>query len=270
MEITIERDVRFGTGGGRDLHCNIHRPADQLGKDAALVFFHGGGFVAGNKNSIDARVGVFAELGYVCIAAEYRLATEAKWPAQINDAKACIRWTRANAGALGIDPDRIGVVGFSAGGLLSLVAAGAPDNAELEGEGGNESVSSKVATCFAYYPAVNLSTQHPLTPEADPEADIAAFRTQSSPHTYVSAAWPPTVLFHGTEDITIPLESSADFFNELRAAGVAAELHAIQGVPHAFDRHVELGQACAMLGDLFLDRHVITPRTYPPFQSGER
>jgi acetyl esterase/lipase len=266
MEVTIERDVRYGTGGEHDLHCNIHRPADQLGKDPAIVFFHGGGFVAGNKDSIDARVGVFAQLGYVCIAAEYRLATEAKWPAQINDAKACIRWTRANAGALDIDPDRIAVVGFSAGGLLSLVAAGTPDNADLEGDGGNAGVSSRVAACFAYYPAINLAPQHPLTPEMDPEA----FRAQSSPHSHVSAAWPPTVLFHGTEDVTIPLESSTNFFNELRAAGVPTEFHAIQGVPHAFDRHPELGEACAMFGDLFLDRHVITPRTYPPFQSSER
>jgi acetyl esterase/lipase len=266
MEITIERDIVYGTGGGRDLHCNVHRPADQLGKRAALVFFHGGGFVAGNKDSIDARVGVFAELGYICVAAEYRLATEAKWPAQINDAKACIRWTRANADSLGVDPDHIGVVGFSAGGLLSLVTAGAPDNAALEGDGGNPGVSSKVAACLSYYPAINLAANHPMTPENNPEP----FRTQSNPRTYVSGDWPPTVLFHGTEDITIPLESSADFFNDLRAAGVATELHAIQGVPHAFDRHVELGQACAMLGDLFMDRHVINPRTYPPFQSGER
>ena len=266
MKITIERDVRYGTGGGRDLHCNIHRPSDQRGKGAAIVFFHGGGFVAGNKDSIDARVGVFAQLGYVCIAAEYRLAAEAQWPAQINDAKASIRWTRANAGALDIDPGRISVVGFSAGGLLSLVAAGSLDNEDLEGDGGNAGVSSKVAACLAYYPAINLSAQHPLAPAIDYEA----FRTQSNPRTHVSAAWPPTILFHGTEDITIPLESSIDFFSELRAAGVPAELHAIQGVPHAFDRHSEIGEACAILGDLFLSRHVITPRTYPPFQPGER
>ncbi len=266
MEITIERDVRFGTGAGRDLHCNIHRPADQRGKQAALIFFHGGAFIAGSKDSIDARVAAFAQHGYVCIAAEYRLATEAKWPAQINDAKACIRWTRANAGALSIDPGRIGVVGFSAGGLLSLVAAGAPDDDDLEGDGGNAGVSSKVATCLAYYPAINLSAEHPMTPEHGADA----FRTQSNPNTHVSAGWPPTMLFHGTEDVTIPLESSIAFFEKLRAAQVPAEMHAIDGVPHAFDRHPELAEACAMLGDLFLERHVINPRTYPPFQPGGR
>ena len=266
MEVTIERDVRFGSGGDRDLHCNIHWPADRLGKQAALVFFHGGGFVAGNKNGIDARVGVFAQHGYVCIAAEYRLATEAKWPAQINDAKACIRWVRANASMLDIDPDQIGVAGFSAGGLLSLISAGSPDNEDLEGDGGNAGVSSKVAICFAYYPAINLAIDHPMAPAEGPEL----FLTQSNPHNYVSANWPPTMLFHGTEDVTIPLESSIGFFDELRAAGVAAEMHAIQGVPHAFDRHPELGEACAMFGDLFLDRHVTNPRIYPPFQSGER
>lgn len=266
MEITIERDVVYGTGGGRNLHCNIHRPSGQLNKQTALIFFHGGGFIGGNKDSIDARVGYFAHLGYLCVAAEYRLASEAQWPAPINDAKACIRWTRANAASLAIDPNRIGVVGFSAGGLLSLVTAGAPNNPELEGDGGNAAISSNVAVCFAYYPAVNLSSAHPLIPNKGTQLAL----TQSNPHTHVSASWPPTVIFHGTEDITIPPESSMDLFTALRMAHVSTEMHVIQGVPHAFDRHAELGEACAMLGDLFIDRHVINPREYPPFQAGGR
>lgn len=266
MEITIERDVIFGTGGGRQLHCNIHRPIDQFDKQTALIFFHGGGFIGGNKDSIDARVGYFAQLGYVCVAAEYRLASEAQWPAQINDAKACIRWTRANADSLAINPNHIGVVGFSAGGLLSLVTAGTPDNPELEGDGGNAAISSKVAVCFAYYPAINLSAAHPLIPDEGTQSAL----NQSNPNTHVSASSPPTVLFHGTEDVTIPLESSMNFFTTLRAASVSTEMHVIQGVPHAFDRHAELGEACAMLGDLFIDRHVINPREYPPFQAGGR
>jgi acetyl esterase/lipase len=263
-QVAIERDVVFGVGGERELHCNVHSPAGGGDKRTALVFFHGGGFVGGSKDSIDARVGHYAELGYVCVAAEYRLAPDAKWPSQIHDAKAAIRWTRANAESLGVDPARIGVAGFSAGGLLALVAAGTPDQPELEGDGGNASVSSAVAACLAYYPAVHMgldSPDHPLMPAGSGEAEWERVR----PTTYVSATFRPTVLFHGTADVTIPMESSVRFFDKLREAGVPAEFHAIDGAPHAFDRHAELGEACAHFADLFIDRHVINPRVYPPF-----
>ena len=116
----IEKDRVYGTGGGRELRCDVHRPPAGAGNGMALVFFHGGGFTGGSKDAVVARVGYYAAIGYTCVAAEYRLAQEAKWPAQIEDAKACIRWTRANAASLDVDPDKIGVAGFSAGGMLAL------------------------------------------------------------------------------------------------------------------------------------------------------
>jgi acetyl esterase/lipase len=270
MSVTIERDLVFGTGGGRDLLCNVITKDGGSDKRTALVFFHGGGFVAGNKDGIDVRVSHYAELGYVCVVAGYRLAGESKFPAQINDAKAAIRWARANAAKLNIEPERIGVVGFSAGGLLALVSAGAPDDADLEGDGGNGDTSSAVAACLAYYAAIDIPTeaarQHPLFADDASDAVYASAR----PATHATAAFPPTVFFHGTWDATIPIASSERFYTKLRELGVATEFHAVEGVPHAFDRHEEFGAACAVFGDLFLDRHVVNPREYPPFQSGER
>ena len=268
--VNIQRDIVFGTGGGRELHCNVHTPADPAVKNTALVFFHGGGFVGGSKDSIDARVGYFANLGYVCVAAEYRLSKEARWPEQIYDAKAAVRWTHDNAGSLGVEPERVGVVGFSAGGLLALTCAGTPGRAELEGDGGSASASSAVAVCLSYYSSIDIPQptdgEHPLM---QPGADNATFDL-ARPTTYVSPSFAPTVLFHGTADVTIPMGSSVRFFNKLREAGVPAEFHAIEGVPHAFDRHAELGEAAANFADLFIDRHVINPRTYPPFSPGGR
>ena len=219
-----------------------------------------------------ARVGYYAAIGYTCVAAEYRLAHEAKWPAQIEDAKACIRWTRANAASLDVDPDKIGVGGFSAGGMLALVAAGDGGRPDHEGSGGNAGVDTSVSACLAYYPATGIApaadgAEHPLmrpgtTAESYRDANVAEL---------VAPGFPPTVFFHGTADTTIPFESSVALFEALRSAGAPVELHAVEGVPHAFDRHADLGQACAQFGNVFLDRHVLNPRVYPPFQpSGAR
>ena len=267
--VSIEKDVVFGKGGGIDLRLDVYRPPRGTEKRMATIHLHGGGFTAGSKDTMAGRVRPFAARGYVAIASQYRLAGQAKWPALIHDVKAAIRWTRANAQSLGIDPARIAVVGYSAGGHLALFAAGTPQRPEFEGEGGNPAVSTQVAACLAYYPATDIRPRpsggaNNLLPEG---SDEAAHRA-ASPTTYISAGFPPTAIFHGTEDVTIPLENSQSLFQQLRAAKVPAELHIFEGVPHAFDSHPEFAEACAALVDLFLDRKVLHPRTYPPFGAG--
>ena len=99
------------------------------------------------------RCPVLATYAWNC---KYRLSGQAGFPALIHDAKAAIRWVRANAKILGIEPQRIGVVGYSAGGYHALFTAGTANRAEFEGSGGNPGVSSQVAVCLAYYPATNI------------------------------------------------------------------------------------------------------------------
>src|SRR5205085_1441463 len=87
------------------------------------------------------------------------------------------------------------------------------------------------------------------------------------PGTYIKS-FPPTIMFHGLADVTVPPESSQQFLQLLREAGIPAELHTFAGVPHEFDQHPEFADATADLADFFLERHVINPRTYPPFGAG--
>lgn len=250
--IKVEKDVVIGKGGETDLRCDIYRPPAGTEKHMALVHLHGGGFARGSKDTLAAKVTPLTTRGYVSIAAEYRLSGVAKWPAQIEDVKTAIRWTRANAGSLGIDPERIAAVGYSAGGHLALFAAGASD--------------TRLAACVAFYPAVEVSkeTAQMLLPSGSDEAAIRA----ASPLTYVKAGFPPTIVFHGLADVTVPPESSEHLLQALRGAGVPAELHTFAGVPHEFDMHPEFAEACANLTGFFLDREVLNPRTYPPFTPG--
>src|SRR5690606_34255656 len=170
--------------------------------------------------------------GYTNISATYRLQSQGSWPAQIHDVKAAIRWTRANAGRLGIDADKIAVAGYSAGGMLALMAAGTNGRPEFEGAVGTPGVSSEVNACIGVYPLASAQTATGLFPEgeATPE-NIAA----ASPTSYIGPSFAPTIFVHGTADTTVPFASSMDFFTKLDAVGVPVALTAIQGAAHAFD-----------------------------------
>jgi acetyl esterase/lipase len=173
----------------------------------------------------------------------------------MEDVKAAIRWTRANAAKLGIEPGRIAVAGYSAGGHLALFAAATQNRPEFEGSGGNPGVKTDVAACLAYYAVTGpawegWSRGFPMPAGSSDEAWRLA-----TPGAYIKS-FPPTVLFHGLADVTVPPESSQEFLKLLREAMVPAELHTFAGVPHA------------QLADFFLERHVINPRTYPAFGAG--
>jgi acetyl esterase/lipase len=249
--VKVEKDVVVGKGGDTDLHCDIYRPPAGTEKRMALVHFHGGGFARGSKNTLASQVTPITARGYVSIAAQYRLSGVAKWPSQIDDAKTHIRWVRANASSLGIDPRRIAIVGHSAGGHIALFTAGQPD--------------AELAACIAFYPATDVkNVAQALMP---PGSDEAAINDASS-ITHIKEGYPPTVIFHGLSDVTIPPENSQRLLQVLRSAKVSSELHTFAGVPHEFDQHPEFAEACAALTDFFLDRNVLHPRTYPPFTPG--
>jgi acetyl esterase/lipase len=264
---SIEKDVVFGRGGDLDLRADVYHPTGPS-KRTAVIQLHGGGFTRGAKENIAANCRAFAARGYTSVASQYRLGPDTRWPGQIHDVKAAIRWTRANAQRLDVDPDKIVVAGYSAGATLSLIAAGSRGVADLEGDGGNPGVSSEVAACIAYYPPSRRQRPDPDTGDAlfEPGAPDAAY-TQASTITYAPTAV-PTVLFHATSDTTIPFEASMRLFEAHRQAGVPVEMHIFDGLSHVFDRHPEFLTPTVDIGDLFIDRHVVDPRVYPPFAPG--
>src|SRR5689334_16125772 len=267
--LRVEKDIVFGRGGGKDLTLDVYRPpAGVTSKRTAIVHLFGGGFFVGNKNAgyiiNDAKA--LGARGYTNISANYRLQQESLWPAQIHDTKAAIRWTRANADRLSVDPNRIVIAGYSAGGMLSLMAAGTSGRKEFEGEGGNANVSSNVNACIGVYPlasaqiATGLFAQGQATPE-----NIAA----ASPTSYITKNFAPTIFIHGTNDGTVPVQSSIDFFGKLHALGVPSALTLIQGADHAFDNGaLDAVDVMAQSIDLFLDRLLVNPKPYPSFGGG--
>src|SRR5262245_31837396 len=271
-DLRVESNIVFGKGGDMDLLLDVyHPPAGVTPKRMAIIHLFGGGFFTGNKNSgyIVNDVRALGRLGYTNVSANYRLQTQGLWPAQIHDTKAAIRWVRANAAKIGIDADRIAIAGYSAGGMLSLLAAGTNGMAEFEGNGGNGSVSSKVQVGIGVYPLASAQIAGGLFPTGLSEEDRAKEMRAASPTTYIGADFAPTIFIHGTADTTVPMSSSMDFFNKLHAAGVPTALTLIQGAAHAFDNSaLDAIEVMAHSIDLFLDRLIVNPQPYASFGGG--
>ena len=242
--VTVEKDVVYGKGGAMDLRLDVYKPRPGTEKRAATIHLHGGGFTGGSKDTLNERILPFAKHGYVAIASQYRLLGQSPWPGMLEDVKAAIRWTRANAVRLNIDPARIIVVGYSAGGFLALTVAGTQNKADMEGRGGNAGAGTQVEAAVAFYPVV----------DGGPPPSAA-------PTTYIGASYAPTVIFHGVADTTVPIESSQRLFQRLRDGKVPAELHTFEGAEHVFDRDPSLASACGSLADLFIIRQRAKAKT---------
>ena len=255
--VSVEESLVFGTGGGRDLHCDVFLPPEPSTGRTAILLVHGGGWSTGDRTQLRGYGILLARVGFVCIASEYRLSGEAIWPAQIHDVKAALRWVRANADQYGIDPDKIAVSGNSAGAHLALMLASLADG-ELEGDGGNPGVSTDVAACIAIYPPTELRVAHPndmvgLLLGGKVARDL---EDEASPLRYATADFPPTMLVHGNADEVVPVEASFAMYHALQKAGAQVELHIYDGVPHAFDAERDFGHQVADLIALFIDRKV--------------
>lgn len=254
--VSIQENVVFGTGGGRKLRCDVFTPPDDTTNRTAILIVHGGGWMQGDRSQLKGYGVQLARYGYVCVTSEYRLSQEAIWPAQIHDVNAALRWMRANATSLGVDANKICVLGNSAGGHLALMAA--VQDPAFDGVGGNAGVSSACAAIVAIYPPTLLRVRS----ETDALGMLFGGRVarsvedHASPLTHARATFPPTLLIHGNADVVVPVSASFEMYQALAKAGAPVELHVYDGLPHAFDAAPEFGHQITDLIALFVDRKV--------------
>ena len=204
----------------------------------AAVFFFGGGWKAGTPGQFLPHCRHLAERGMVALSVDYRVKSRHDVFPQdcVVDAKAAIRWVRANAKRLGIDPDRIAAGGGSAGGHLAAATALVPG---FEGEKTSK-VSSVPNSLLLFNPAVVLAPvkDHPDLLPAEKFSDIrerAQGRPEEiSPYHFVRDGLPPTIIFHGTNDDAVPFPTAELFSRAMTKHGNRCELKAYQGQPHGF------------------------------------
>lgn len=245
-DVQILKDVPYCTGGGlqllMDLYLPLHPAATLV---PAILWLHGGGWRIGSKEEGPLTV-EFASHGFVVASANYRLSGEAPFPAAIEDAKCAVRYLRANSAKYGIDPNRIGVAGSSAGGHLALLVATAHESASLEGSGGWSGESSRVSAALSWFGPTDFGVG-PAAFEngtgfsiriflgGDPEQKPENYK-KASPVNWIAPDDPPLLLIHGNKDTVVPFDQSARMARAYRKLGLSVRLVKVRNAGHNFQR----------------------------------
>jgi acetyl esterase/lipase len=275
--------VTYCTQHGTALAMDLYQPPAGAARPAPVALYvHGGGFALGDRRlrGLGARLAnhagallpqlraVLNERGFVVASIDYRLPPASPWPAALQDAECAVRFLRAHADALGIDPAQIGAWGSSSGGaLVSLLGLAGPRAGFDHGQDADQ--SSRVQAVVDMFGPADLTDLGDSTPFARTIARIAlgrsaAVRRSASPLSHVGSGAaagagavggdPPFLILHGTDDRDVPPRHSRELARRLEAAGVPVTLVLVQGADHGLDdpsQRPTPGQLTELVADFF-------------------
>jgi acetyl esterase/lipase len=248
--------LTYCSPGGVPLAMDVTEPAAGAARPAPVALYvHGGGWFEGDRQPSGVAGNVLAgqdgalfiplrdqlsRRGFVVASIDYRLIPLHPWPAQIEDAKCAVRFLRAEAATLGIDPDRIGTWGSSAGGhLVALLGTAGPGAGFDVGQYLDQ--SSRVQAVVDMFGPIDLNAMGDSNSFGKLVIQIAfggagpAQRAAASPITYVAQGDPPFLILHGSDDVLVRPHHSQDLARSLTAAGVLATLVMVDHTGHSMD-----------------------------------
>lgn len=234
-EVRYTPNIQFATRNATPLKLDIYRPP-KAGKYPAIVAIYGGAWQRGNPRQNAEFNRYLAARGYTVVAIDYRHAPRYRFPAQLEDVRAALTFIHQQAAQYEVDPERIALLGRSAGGHLAMLAAYQPD-------------ALPVRAVVSYYGPFNLTQGYREPPNPDPlnvRAVLSAFLggspdelpeqyAKASPVNYVRQRLPATLLVHGSRDHIVEVRFARDMSQRLRAAGSTGVLLEIPWAEHSFD-----------------------------------
>jgi acetyl esterase/lipase len=238
-DIRTEREVPY-LGAGRselaDLYLPLEIPKGE--RVPAVVIIHGGGFTGGHRDAArELNIGgTLARNGYVGMSVDYALADIGRptWPQNLFDCKTAVRWLRANADRLRIDPNHIGVIGGSAGGTLASLVTLTQPNDGLDPEGPYGNFPCQVQCGVDMYGVASMAEWHDSVMFGKTSDEAPELYKMASPLTYARSDAPPMLILHGTADKTVDVSQSEKFAEALKAKGATFEIEIIPDAPHSF------------------------------------
>ena len=241
-----DTDISYGEYGARNLLDIWRRPdLDRGGRAPVLLQVPGGAWMVGGKRQqAYPLMSHLAELGWVCVAINYRLSPRSTWPHHIVDVKRALAWVKEHIAEYGGDPDWVAITGGSAGGHLSALAALTPNDPQFQP--GFEDADTRVRAAVPFYGLYDFTRNEAIHSLMAPTLSKYVFKLRrpeieeafraASPITYVSPEAPPFFVLHGTNDSLIPVEQGRAFSKRLREVSRQPVAYAeMPFAQHAFD-----------------------------------
>jgi acetyl esterase/lipase len=246
--VQAHRDLAYVSSGHERQKLDLYLPEKADAPLPLIIWIHGGAWEAGSKDQCMPLRQGFVARGYAVASLDYRLSGDAIFPAQIEDCKAAIRWLRAHAKDYGLNPDRFGVWGSSAGGHL-VALLGTSGDVKAFDVGANLDTSSRVQAVCDFFGPTDLvqmdahalpGAQLKHDPAQSPESRLIggaiqenkAKAARANPIAYVTPDDPPFLIVHGDADPTVPFHQSQLLFAALKQAGVSVHFHTVKGAGH--------------------------------------
>jgi len=267
---------------------DLYIPAGATAPLPVAIFTGGSAWMADTGKTLAGRLAVqLNPVGYAVAGVSIRSSSQVKFPGQLHDIKAAIRWLRANAAKYNLDPDRIAVVGDSSGGWTSAMAAVTGDAPEMEGTVGTTGVSSAAQAAVAFYPPTNFLTMDAWAirkcvppnchdDESSPESRLVGCPIQScsdkvkaaNPLSYITPADPPIMILHGNSDQLVPHNQGEQLYMALNKACKDAVFISLPKAPHGnwngFLTDEGLREAATMRSTTASGCAVVNPTPYMP------
>ena len=227
---------------GTELRLDLAAPVAGPGPFPAVLVFYGGAWRSGNKASNRPVLAEFARRGFVAVSPQYRHCPKNRFPAPIHDAKAAVRWLRAHAADYHVRPDRIGAMGYSAGGHLALMLGVTGPADGLEGPAPADATDSRIQAVVNYFGPTDLNAtdisptsrwlvREFLGTNAEENPKLAA---SASPLTFVDRGDPPILTFHGTSDVVVPITQAVRLSEAMSRANVPGRTELLSGAGHGW------------------------------------
>ena len=267
--VEVTRDVRYGRGGGIDLHLDIYRRSDAPTDAPVLLQIHGGAWIMGSKKEQALPLmNQLAEMGWVCVSADYRLSPHATFPDHLIDCKRALAWVKENIADFGGDPGFVAVTGGSAGGHLCALMGLTQNDPEYQP--GFEDADTSVACCLPYYGVYDFLNRNQTVPgdgmvpflekrvmKGSPD-EIPEAWDRASPISRVNESTPSFFLIHGTSDSLVPVLEAREFSKVLAEKSPSPHAFAeLPGAQHAFElfpsfrTHLVNNAACRYLALMY-------------------
>lgn len=256
------KNIEYKNVNGKSLQLDIYKPRGLVKPAPLLVFIHGGGWTGGKREDYLVYLVAFAKMGYTTATVSYRLVKDSVYPACAEDIRDAVQWLFKNGETYNYDPDRIAVIGGSAGGHLALLAA---YGWHKPGDSNDTSMpvsARRIKAVVDLYGPTDLTTTFAQTNSTVTRFIGHSYKeapelfTEASPIHYLDKDDPPTMILHGTSDETVPISQSDELKARLDALDIPNVYIRMPLWPHTMDIDQRVNDYCKLKMSQFFEQYV--------------